>query len=317
MVTRRIAAACVAACLAAGLPPGASADAAAPAVTGPAGVAPGAHAPRRVVSINLCTDQLAMMLAAPGQLVSVSWLARDPVSSALAGRAADYPVNHALAEEIYLLRPDLVLAGRYGSATTVAMLERLGTPVVLFDTERDFDDVRGNIGRMGDALGRGPQAAAMIAQFDRDLAALGDAPGGRLSAAMYHANGYTAGDASLSGQILAAAGWRNIAAEAGLPAGGTLALEQLVLADPDLIVQGQRFAGASRAEEVLDHPVLSGLAREGRAMVRSSPDWVCGTPRVLRAVAALRQLRLRADAAPTPDAAPTGGAPQGSPGAAP
>ncbi len=315
MVTRRVAAACLTACLAAGLSPGASAAGAAPAGPAPAG----ADAPRRVVSINLCTDQLAMMLAAPGQLVSVSWLARDPVSSALADRAADYPVNHALAEEIYLLRPDLVLAGRYGSATTVAMLERLGIPVVLFDTERDFDDLRGNIGRMGDALGRAPQADAMIAQFDRDLAALGDAPGARPSAAMYHANGYTAGDASLSGQILAAAGWRNIAAEAGLPAGGTLALEQLVLANPDLIVQGQRFAGASRAEEVLGHPVLSGLAREGRGTVRSSPDWVCGTPRVLRAVAALRQLRLRADAAPIPaDAAPApGGAPQGGHGALP
>ncbi|MGA0716208.1 MAG: ABC transporter substrate-binding protein, partial [Gemmobacter sp.] len=37
-------------------------------VGGPAAAAP----PGRVVSINLCTDQLAMMLAAPGQLVSVS-----------------------------------------------------------------------------------------------------------------------------------------------------------------------------------------------------------------------------------------------------
>ena len=29
-------------------------------------------APARVVSMNLCTDQVAMMLAAPGQLVSIS-----------------------------------------------------------------------------------------------------------------------------------------------------------------------------------------------------------------------------------------------------
>jgi iron complex transport system substrate-binding protein len=31
--------------------------------------APAAAAPARVVSMNLCTDQLAMLLAAPGQLV--------------------------------------------------------------------------------------------------------------------------------------------------------------------------------------------------------------------------------------------------------
>jgi iron complex transport system substrate-binding protein len=48
------------------------------------GAAPADTAPRRVVSINLCTDQLAMMLAAPGQLVSVSDLAADPHSSAMA-----------------------------------------------------------------------------------------------------------------------------------------------------------------------------------------------------------------------------------------
>ena len=34
-------------------------------------------APVRVASVNLCTDQLAMLLAAPGQLASVSaWAAR-------------------------------------------------------------------------------------------------------------------------------------------------------------------------------------------------------------------------------------------------
>ena len=42
------------------------------------------EAPARVVSMNLCTDQLAMLLAAPGQLLSVSKLARDPMSSAMA-----------------------------------------------------------------------------------------------------------------------------------------------------------------------------------------------------------------------------------------
>ena len=44
--------------------------------------------PARVVSINLCTDQLALLLAAPGQLLSVSWLSQDPQSSMLAAAAA-------------------------------------------------------------------------------------------------------------------------------------------------------------------------------------------------------------------------------------
>ncbi|MEO0811096.1 MAG: hypothetical protein AAFW82_10790, partial [Pseudomonadota bacterium] len=44
-------------------------------------------APRRVVSMNLCTDQLAMLLAAPGQLYSVSYLAGRTDASVLADRA--------------------------------------------------------------------------------------------------------------------------------------------------------------------------------------------------------------------------------------
>ena len=82
------------------------------AVQGATGIAPlPAHQPRRVVSINLCTDQLAMMMAGPGQLVSVSHLAGDPTYSTMPEAAAAYPANRGLAEEVYLLKPDLVLAG--------------------------------------------------------------------------------------------------------------------------------------------------------------------------------------------------------------
>ncbi|MEL6267927.1 MAG: ABC transporter substrate-binding protein, partial [Pseudomonadota bacterium] len=49
-----------------------------------------AQPPARVVSMNLCTDQLAMLIASPGQLVSVSYLARDPASSAMAAEAQGY-----------------------------------------------------------------------------------------------------------------------------------------------------------------------------------------------------------------------------------
>ena len=63
----------------------------------------GDGAPGRVVSLNVCTDQLALLLGAPGQLVSVSRLAHDPRSSAMAREAASFPANHAHAEEIALL----------------------------------------------------------------------------------------------------------------------------------------------------------------------------------------------------------------------
>src|SRR5690606_34859374 len=70
-------------------------------------------APARVVSMNVCTDQMAMLVAADGQLRSVTHLATDPQTSAMVDEAKAFPVNHGLAEEIFLMRPDLVLAGTY------------------------------------------------------------------------------------------------------------------------------------------------------------------------------------------------------------
>ena len=78
-----------------------------------------ADAPARVVSMNLCTDQLAMLLAAPGQLISVSHLASDPMASTMVAEAQAYPVNRGGAEQILLMEPDLVLAGSYTSLASV------------------------------------------------------------------------------------------------------------------------------------------------------------------------------------------------------
>jgi iron complex transport system substrate-binding protein len=77
-------------------------------------------APQRVMSLNVCTDQLAMQLAAPGQLVSVSFLASDPDMSAMAEEAKQYPKNRGMAEEVFLRHPDLVVTGTYSLHNTTA-----------------------------------------------------------------------------------------------------------------------------------------------------------------------------------------------------
>lgn len=257
-----------------------------------------AEPPQRVLSMNLCTDQLAMMLAGPGQLVSVSHLALDPRASAMTREAAGYEVNHGLAEEVFVMQPDLVLAGRYTSQTAVDLLRRLGVRVEEFDIVNDLDGLRDGIRRMGQVLGREAEAQRIIADFDADLARLGDAPGPDPSAALYSANGYSSGDSSLAGQILLTAGFRNIAADAGIPFGGFLPLELLVLADPDLVVLDSRNQGASRAEEIYDHPALRHVMAQSPVETVSDRDWICGTPHVLRAIQTLAGARAALVAGP-------------------
>ncbi|PVA12069.1 ABC transporter substrate-binding protein [Pelagivirga sediminicola] len=261
---------------------------------------PVAAAPQRVVSINLCTDQLAMLLAAPGQLISVSRIALDPRVSAMPERAARHHINAARAEEVHAMTPDLVVAGEYTNRDTVALLRRLGIEVVQFDIVHSLDEVRERIAQMGRALGREAQADAMIAQFDTDLARLrkgqGAAPGPDAPrAALYSANGYTSGDKSLSGEILAAAGLRNAPAEAGY-GWGKLPLEILAMIQPNLVVTAERYPGGSRAEEVMDHPVVAGLRGPAARATISDQDWVCGTPFVLRAIGDMADARRRIEA---------------------
>ncbi|MDD2867805.1 ABC transporter substrate-binding protein [Neomegalonema sp.] len=252
-----------------------------------------ADPPGRVLSMNLCTDQLAMLVAAPGQLISVSYLAQDPGSSPMAEAAMAYATNYGRAEDIVVLQPDLVLAGRYTTLATVALLERLGIPVVRFEPENSLDDVTRALRRMGDLLGRRPEAEARIARFEADRAriALRAAALPRERAATYAANGYTGGKAGLSAQILDLAGLDNIAGELGLPSGGRIALESLILAAPDHLVLGRRHPGWSEAQALLDHPALRGLPSYARGTPMADRDWVCGTPHVLAAVGALLDAR--------------------------
>ncbi len=261
-----------------------------------AGAAALAQPPRRVVSVNLCTDQLALALAAPGQLVSVSRLAHDPDSSALYRRARAIPANGSGAEEVYLLNPDLVLAGTFTSDATLRMLRDLGIPVERFAPAQSLDDIPARLEQMGRALGREAEAARLIAAFRAELAALSAPPARRPRAALYYVNSYTLGDRSLAGAILNAAGFANIATEAGLEGGGTLPLERLILLAPEVIIKGRDYPGQARAEDPLTHPALRALERTRVVGTLTDRDWICGTPLVLNAIRRLRDLRLSMEA---------------------
>lgn len=246
-----------------------------------------ADAPQRVISMNLCTDQLAMMVAAPGQLHSVSYIALDPRSSAMVAEAQTFTINHGLAEEIYLMQPDLVIAGRFSTQATVAMLRRLGIPVVVFDPAYALADVRDRILQMGDVLQRQSTAKAMVEEFDQRLIALQSEVVTRPSAVLFYANGYTSGEQSLAGQILTMAGYDNAGAERGYTSGMKMPLEVLAMVDPDAVITSRAYPGASRSEAIMAHPVIKSLRETRQTPSITDHDWVCGTPFVLRAIETL------------------------------
>ncbi|WP_339947484.1 ABC transporter substrate-binding protein [uncultured Albimonas sp.] len=249
-------------------------------------------APQRVVSMNLCTDQLAMLLAAPGQLHSVSYMAADPRASVLHARAGAYEANHGRAEEIFLMRPDLVIAGTYTTRETVAMLRRLGFRVEEFAPEATFADIRANLRRMGALLDRAPQAEALVAELDARLEAARAAPAeARPLAALRYAGSWSSGAGTLAHEIVSAAGLRNLAAELDLAGMARLPLERLVMGAPELLITGRPFSPPSLAEQTVRHPAIDPLLSRAAGAAISDSRWVCGAPFTAGAVEALARAR--------------------------
>jgi iron complex transport system substrate-binding protein len=239
-----------------------------------------AHAaPKRVVSMNVCTDQMAMMIAAVGQLHSVSYLAADPGTSVLAGEAGRYVVNHGLAEEIFLMQPDLVIAGTFSTRATVGLLRRLGFRVEEFAPEATLDDVRANLRRMGEILGREERAAELVAQLDVGLKLAGERQVPRRRVAIYSANSFTSGPGSLIDAIILAAGLDNIAGQLGIVGSAQLPLETLVLSKPDLMIVGDRgYDTPALAQQNFVHPAFRAVATPEKLVPLLGRLTICGGP---------------------------------------
>ncbi len=244
--------------------------------------------PHHVVSINVCTDQLALLLANEGQLQSVSYLSQDPELSVMAAKAREFPVNHAQAEEVFLMKPDLVLAGTFSSRATVGLLRRLGVRVEEFAPARSFGDIEEHLRRMGELLGRQAEASREIDRMKTALAAI-QLPVRRKTVALYYANSYTSGRGTLVDEAVRLAGLDNLADKAGVSGSALLPLEKLVLEKPDILVRSSRDRAPALAFENFEHPALRALEKQARAVTIADNLTVCGGPFSVEAVAELAE----------------------------
>lgn len=250
-------------------------------------------APRRVVSMNVCTDQLVLLLADPGQVASVSYLSAHPEDSLMATRTAGLMLNHGQTEEVLPLRPDLVVAGIYTTRFTVQVLQRRNVPVLDLSPAETFDDVRANIRAVATALGAQERGEALIRQMDRRIAALAARVEGleRPRALIYRAGGFTLGRDTFAGALLDLAGYQNAAADYGITGWGAVPVEAVLQLKPDLLVVGvYREDAASLARDVTEHPALR--HRMPRIETVPTRQWACGIPAALDIVEGLIDRRL-------------------------
>jgi len=258
-------------------------------------------APLRVVSLNLCADELVLRLADPGQVASVTFLARDPRASNVADLARTVPMNRGLAEEIVPLQPDLVIVGAYTTRTTTAMLRRLGFEVLELDVPRTLGEAYAQIRMVAARLGVPARGEEMVREMENGFARLPAVAEDQPTAVVLRPNGFTAGRGSISDEVMQKAGLSNLAARLSTDRMGQLTLEEIVRADPDLlIVNAEKDAPPSLADGLLRHPVLAAFAASGRSAALPPRLWTCAGPALTEAAARLAAARLRLSGASAP-----------------
>lgn len=250
---------------------------------------PGSPAkPARIVSTNVCADQLTLLLAERERIAALSRLAVDSDLAVLSKEAQGLPLTGGRAEEIVPLKPDMVLANAYQGAQASRFLAGLGIRVFIVPEANSFEELRAMLLAVGEVLGEPQRAQDAVAALDRRLASV-SAPGptGR-HALILEPNGYTPARGTLSDAVLQAAGFRNHAPALGVQGYGTIALERVVLSPPDLLIfDDYKPSRASRAQGLLHHPALARVAQTTPTLWMPSKLWLCPGPWTADAVAHL------------------------------
>ena len=158
-------------------------------------------------------------------------------------------ISNLNVEKIVSLDPDIVISGSMIPKKSTDQLEKMGVATVHVIEKQRFDGLYENISRIGQLIGRTPQADSLnevlrerisqlsILDSQNSSPKLGEVPEGRRS--VYYVVGFgptgnfTAGGDSFINDIITMAGGHNVAEDI---TGWSYSLEALLTADPDYIL---------------------------------------------------------------------------------
>lgn len=236
------------------------------------------HPLPRVASATLCGDQYVLALADPGQIVALSPRATTPWLSLLAERAEGYPRPRPSAETYLHAGADVVVTNAWTDHATVLLLERFGVTVVQIPLENDLQAIATLTRDIGRALGHPARGEALADALLARVAAVRADPPGRDREALYlRPGGGTAAEGTYVATLMAVAGLRNQATEAGLSGWSSWSLEH-VISDPPALLVTSFFDGprASMGRAFGDHPAFTRRAAGIDRIEVPGETWICG-----------------------------------------
>lgn len=253
--------------------------------------AAGSARSQRVVSLNLCADQLLVSLADKGQIAGLTRNADDPEMSAVAKQIAGLPLLGNAAEEILDIHPDLVVGMPTRRSAALGALQDQDFPALDLKSARNLDDIYASIHAIAKAVGHPARGEVMVADMQRQLADIGAVGQGRV-AAYYQRRGFMTGTGTLVDDLMGRSDLVNLATKLGKPSLAQVSLEEMVDAKPDFIIMESSTATISdQGSEMLHHPALASIPR-----LYLPQAWtVCGGPAYVQAARALAEQIQRHD----------------------
>ena len=247
--------------------------------------------PMRIVSLDYCSDQYVLKFADPDQILAVSPDAEASFSF-MRDAAAGVPTVRPVAEDVLILKPDLVVRSYGGGPNISAFFERAGIPVLQVGWVSSIDgegpgSIPFLIQEMADGLGQTERGEALVAEYRDRLGRL-QARKPEQSALYLTPSGYTTGEGSLAHEMLLAAGLTNFQDQPGWQ---PLPLERLAYEEPDLVAAARFYEPASYPNvwSALRHPIARAqLAQPDTVSIQGA--WVsCGGWYMMNAVEALAE----------------------------
>lgn len=241
-----------------------------------------ADAALRVASLNLCTDELLLLLGQPQQIVSVSHLSHSPHETALWQVARTHRANDGKLESVLAQRPQLILTMGGAGGARQMLARRFGARLVELPYPSTPAEVISQASQVAALLGL--PAAAL--PYRRQLARLEATQPHLETGAFLGGGGLSLSPQGLGASWLALAGFRQPALS-----NSRLNLETLAINPPKWLIRSDyRVDQASRGTVWLKHPLVARLAP--RTLMTDGRVWTCGGLPMLAEVAKLRARRI-------------------------
>ncbi|TPG38620.1 ABC transporter substrate-binding protein [Sphingomonas koreensis] len=204
-----------------------------------AGCAPPRGGSGGIVSTNPCADAMLVELAPADRIAAISHYSQEPAATSIPiALAKRFRATSGTAEEVIALHPDLVVTSSFTPRATRDAYARAGLKVLTLDSPTSVAASEAQVMQVAEAIGLRARGIAMVRRIEIALAKAAPAPGdaARPSALLYLSGNLASGGGTLLDELMRRAGLRDAAADYGLQHTGTLPLETIIDAPPDVIL---------------------------------------------------------------------------------